>query len=207
MRRTTICRSSRSALLALVAVPLACLSLPAQDTTQAAAPATELTQQAPGQLPATHTVASGETLWSLAQQYFNDPLLWPEIYRLNTAVIEDPHWIYPGEVLNVSAAPGVAQAPAETTVTAIAQGAPGADTVPRQPTSGDTVAAAPDTAHAPVDTTMTDTTQAVIEEPPPAADESYETIFDRPHSSAADARNVLRAYADQAYRPLRRGEF
>jgi LysM repeat protein len=207
MRRTTICRSSRSALLALVAVPLACLSLPAQDTTQAAAPTEAPAQAPPGELPATHTVASGETLWSLAQQYFNDPLLWPEIYRLNTAVIEDPHWIYPGEVLNVSGGPVVAAAPAETTVTAIAQGAPGMDTVTRQPAPGDTVAAAPDTAVAQPDTTVVDTTQAVIEEPPPPADEAYETIFDRPRSGAADVRNVLRAYAEQAYRPLRRGEF
>jgi hypothetical protein len=204
MRRTTICRSNRAALLALVAVPLACWSLLAQDTTQAAAPPEAqpeaLTQQPLSELPATHTVAKGETLWSLAQLYFNDPLLWPEIYRQNTALIEDPHWIYPGEVLNVSGGGGVAQAPAETTVTAIAQGAPGADTVAREPTAPDTVAA--------VDTLMTDTTQLVIEEPPPAAaDESYQTIFDRPRSGAADVQNTLRAYADQPYRPLRRGEF
>jgi hypothetical protein len=192
MWRTTICRFRRAALLALVAVPLAWWSLPAQDTTQAAAPPADSAQQPPGALPATHTVARGETLWSLAQVYFNDPLLWPEIYRLNTALIEDPHWIYPGEVLNVS----VAQ------TTAIAQGAPGADTVTRQPSLGDTVAAAP------LDSVTTDTTQALIEEPPPpAADESYETIFDRPRAGAASVRDVLRAYADQPYRPLRRGEF
>ena len=71
MRRTTICRSNRAALLALVAVPLACWSLPAQDTTQAAEPTAPLAQQ-PGELPTTHTVARGETLWSLAQLYFNE---------------------------------------------------------------------------------------------------------------------------------------
>src|SRR4029077_18214377 len=142
MRRTTICRSNRAALLALVAVPLVCWSLPAQDTTQAAAP-TPSAQQPPGELPATHTVTTGETLWSLAQLYFNDPLLWPEIYRLNTALIEDPHWIYPGEVLNVSGAAGVARTPADTTVTAIAQGTPGADTITRQPSPRDTATTQP----------------------------------------------------------------
>jgi hypothetical protein len=190
MRRTTICRSNRAVLLALVAVPLACWSLPAQDTTQAEAPPPALAQEPLGELPATHTVALGETLWSLAQLYFHDPLLWPEIYRLNTALIEDPHWIYPGEVLNVSSV-SVAQG-------AIPQGA-GADTVNREPILGDTVAA---------DTTAMDSTQALLEEPPPmAVDESYQTIFDRPRKGSTDVGDVLRAYAEQPYRPVRRGEF
>src|SRR5439155_1175164 len=53
-----------------------------------------------------------------------------------------------------------------------------------------------------------DTTQ-VVEAPPLAAEptEGYQTIFDRRRTATQEVRDVLRAYANQPYRPLRRGEF
>src|SRR5436309_14612851 len=190
MRRTTICRSSRAVLLALVAGLLGVPGLGAQDTTRAAADTSQAPAAPAGQLPESHVVTRGETLWSISQLYFSDPLLWPEIYRLNTAVVEDPHWIYPGEVLHLAAVVAVAQAPESASVGP----ATGADTV-RAQAPADTVTA--------IDTSAAFDTAGVVEAPPPAATDAYETIFERRRTPREQVQDVLRAYSNPLYRPLR----
>jgi len=90
MRRTTIFRSSRAAVVA-AALVFAVATVDARDANA----------QLTSQLPEVHVVQTGETLWDLAERYMGDPFLWPEIYRINTDVVEDPHWIFPGEELRL----------------------------------------------------------------------------------------------------------
>jgi len=203
MRRTTISRFDRAVLLALAALPLMWRVLPAQDTTQAAQQqdTTQAAAAFQGQVPSSHTVSRGETLWSISQMYFNDPLLWPEIYRLNTAVIEDPHWIYPGEVLNLSEMVNVAQG-GDTVIARPDTTPAAADTV-----RADTIAAIVPLDTAAIDTIPADTAQLIVEPPPPTVAESRETIFDRRRTNQQVVQDVLRAYVHQPYRPLRAGEF
>ncbi|CAN5877059.1 hypothetical protein BH11GEM1_BH11GEM1_30300 [soil metagenome] len=84
-------------------------SIPAAALLCLAAPVAGRAQDVRADIPASHTVKRGDTLWDLARAYLGDSYLWPTIYRLNTDQIEDPHWIYPGEVLRL---PGHAPAAA-----------------------------------------------------------------------------------------------
>ena len=179
MRRTTIFRSSRAAAVAATLVVAA-----------AATSARDVRAQTPTQLPEVHVVQTGETLWALAERYLGDPFLWPEIYRINTSVVEDPHWIFPGEELRLLMPVGVVEV-----VEVIEETEPGApDTVqveagqlPRDPVDAEQIPVPP---------------TPVAPAPPPT--ETAPTIF---QNRGPSIRSLDMTAPIFRYRPVRRGQF
>jgi hypothetical protein len=50
--------------------------------------------------PETYTVVKGDTLWDISAYFLNTPWLWPRLWQANNQV-ENPHLIYPGDVLTL----------------------------------------------------------------------------------------------------------
>jgi hypothetical protein len=52
------------------------------------------------EVPETHTVRRGDTLWGLCDYYFQNPYQWPRLWSYNPQ-IKNPHWIYPGDAVRL----------------------------------------------------------------------------------------------------------
>jgi hypothetical protein len=52
------------------------------------------------EVPDTHTVRRGDTLWGLCDFYFQNPYQWPRLWSYNPQ-IKNPHWIYPGDAVRL----------------------------------------------------------------------------------------------------------
>jgi len=212
MRRTTISRS-RIDLLLTAGLLLGAPEVRAQDTLQ---------MGAPQQRPQVHIVQPGQTLWALAQLYYGDPLLWPEIYRLNTLVVEDPHWIFPGEELALGPAVVAQMPPMPGEEPPVAQ-PPGVAVIPVVPDT----AMIRDTAMVGVPAVVGDTSQAAMQRvapveappveapvveapppppPPPPSDASGPTIFSQRRQRAPLTQVETLGGEVYRYRPVRRGE-
>ncbi|MEM6719783.1 MAG: peptidoglycan-binding protein LysM [Bacteroidota bacterium] len=48
-----------------------------------------------------HTVAKGDTLGKIAQQYYGNAMKYPAIFEANKPMLKDPDLIYPGQVLRI----------------------------------------------------------------------------------------------------------
>lgn len=99
-------RLSPVAMMAAGSIALA--SAPARTSAQAPAdapaprkPWPTLTQVSAAPDEVVHVVKRGDTLWDIAKAYLKDPFRWPDVFRRNTDIVENPHWIYPGEPIRI----------------------------------------------------------------------------------------------------------
>ena len=70
----------------------------AQSATVPAIPAAKPIELAPD-APDRHIVVPGDTLWGISAKFLKDPFRWPDIWKMNTEQVKNPHRIYPGQVV------------------------------------------------------------------------------------------------------------
>lgn len=169
-------RAASSAFLRVLGVIAALASVPGMAATG------QDTLQVGGQ-PQVHVVREGETLWALAQMYLGDPFLWPEIYRMNTMVVEDPHWIFPGEELYL--------AQPDTTLVPV-----------RTPTPGPELEVEPEAVQQTPDAPPVELPEAPP--PPPPVEQGGPTVF-TPSQPRGPSRMVMSV--SDSYRAVRAGDF
>ncbi len=150
MRTKTISRWRRAALATATAASLALpvraqVATPAPDAATPSENAQIPATNAPAAPPDTagtqkYTIQRGDTLWDLSQKFLANPWYWPKIWSLNPS-IENPHWIYPGQTLQIKAGAGGGPAQVEAPADAAPATNDAADTVAAEDKSGVAVAA------------------------------------------------------------------
>jgi nucleoid-associated protein YgaU len=76
--------------------------------------------------PDEYTVQKGDTLWDISNTFLSTPWMWPEIWHVNPQ-IENPHRIYPGDLIKLIYMDGNPRLTLERTLKMVPAGTTGSD--------------------------------------------------------------------------------
>lgn len=74
--------------------------LAAEKPTKSETKKTLITEKKPGTPGAIHTVQAGQNLWKISQEYYNNAILWPNIFRVNPN-IKNPNILNVGDNIDI----------------------------------------------------------------------------------------------------------
>lgn len=94
--RKMLCRSKVLCHGATGSGPLLALGLLLAALLLPLSPAAQVREDQPG----VHVVQEGDTLWGIARLFLDEPWRWPDLWQVNPE-IENPHLIYPGDVIRL----------------------------------------------------------------------------------------------------------